>query len=80
MYSESLVVVQIKCGIIKVLIQKLEWVVGSSLKLDLNHEVRKKKYDSVTTPVPVKKNKNNLGLSVDVSNLCPLVKNKVLRV
>lgn len=65
-YSNGIVLMQIQCGIIPVLIEKLEWIFGSSTIINSTHNKRKanttntssKKYRKDITKKPsVKRNK-----------------------
>lgn len=70
MYDESLVALQIRHGIIGILMEKLEWITGTANTLNLKHEIKKE----TPTPVvdmtaPVKRRRVNYGETVHVSDV-----------
>lgn len=68
MYDEALVSAQLKSGIIDAVIEKLEWLTGTSKTLEFKHTARKRYRPTMDAPVPEKKMKMvlGIGMSVDV--------------
>lgn len=54
MYDESLVALQVKHDIIGTLVEKLEWITGTSNSLNLKHEIKK---EIVVTDITAPNNK-----------------------
>lgn len=68
MYDESLVALQIKHGIIDVLLEKLEWITGTSKVLNLRHEIKKEMPPPLPDmTAPIKRRRINCGEIVHVS-------------
>lgn len=68
MYDDSLVALQVKHDIIGTLVEKLEWITGTSNSLNLKHEIKK---EIVLTDItaPNKRRKTNYKETVHVSFL-----------
>lgn len=55
-YDDSLMLEQLKCNIVQILVNKLQWLVGRSNTLNIEHKhVKKRKYDLSNSPISHKR-------------------------
>ncbi|KAJ8927879.1 hypothetical protein NQ314_019623 [Rhamnusium bicolor] len=64
-YDDSLLFEQLRCNIIKILVEKLRWLVGSSTVLNVEHKnVKKRKYEIGDCKIGNKRYGINNGISI----------------
>lgn len=68
MYDESLVSLQIRHGIIEILMEKMEWITGTLNTLNLKHEIKKEAPVPISDmTAPIKRRRINYGETVHVT-------------